>query len=470
MRVPLVLLLAVAALGSVAWGLLVPALQGPDESSHLAAVSRIADRGALLPRGDDEGLPRELLALASESGFGPLIGNLGARPYWTALDERRWRNAEARLGAGAAEPVAGAAETPPVQGANRNPPLYYGYLALPWRAASGAPAIDRIHLARLLNVPLLLATVALTWAIAAMLLPRAPWAPVLAAGMVALWPQLSFLSGTVNPDVLLVTLYTAFVALAVLILRDRVTAVRAAAIAAAALAAAATHARGVLLVPLAAVVLLLASPARRSLLAAAVVAGVVAAVAAGVLYVDATTAEGVSTPFSLSALGSYLWQFYFPPLPFMQTPLGGDYGFGDVWVRTYVGTFGSLEVLFPGWVYTVLQWVGLVVLAASVAALVRHRDAVRARWRAVLVLALLALTTVAALHAIAFRTLLIASDDPIIVGRHLLPLLSLVAVGFAVAAHVLPARLRRPFAALVLGALVLLQLGGLGLTLTRFYG
>jgi hypothetical protein len=237
-----------------------------------------------------------------------------------------------------------------------------------------------------------------------------------------------------------------------------------------ALAASATHARGVILLPLAAIVLLLATPARRSLLAAAVVVGVVVAVGAGVLYVDATTAEGVSAPFSLSALASYLWQFYFPALPFMQTPLGGDYGFGDVWVRTFVGTFGSLEVLYPSRVYTALQWIGLTVLAACIAALVRHREAVRAQWRVVLVLALLTVTTVAALHAIAFRTLLVASDDPIIVGRHLLPLLSLVAVGFAVAAHVLPVRLRRPFAALVLGALVVLQLGGLGLALTRFYG
>jgi len=469
----LLVLLVLAALGSIAWGLLVPALQGPDESSHLGAVSRIADRGALLPAAREQGLSRELLVTASEAGFGPLVGNLGARPFWTPLDERRLRAAEDRLGDAADDPVAAPPASPPVQGTNRNPPLYYAYLALPWRAAAGSSFIDRVHLARLFNVPLLLATVALTWLIAGALAPGTPWARPLAAGFVALQPQLSFLSGTVNPDVLLVTLFTAFIALAVRTLRTRPSPVLMAALAATALAASATHPRGVLLFPVAAIVVLL-SPGlgrrhRRPLLALAVVlAG--AALLVGGAYLERTTADGISAPFDVRQFASYVWQFYLPRLSFMDPAIGGDYGAADVWVRTFFGTFGSLEVQFPGWTYDLLGAVALVALAGFAAALVRHRAVVASRWRTGVALLVLIVLTVAALHVVAYRTLLIAGDDPIIVGRHLLPLVSVVAVGVAVAGLALPRRLGRGYAAVVLSGLVLLQLGGLGITLSRFYG
>jgi len=453
--VALLVLLALAALGSFAWGLLVPALQGPDESTHLTAVSRIADRGELLPSAGEQGLSRELLITASEAGFGPLIGNIGARPFWTPLDERRWQAAERRAGEAGVELVASPPFGPPVQGSNRNPPLYYAYLAVPWRAAAGWSFVDRVHLARLFNIPLLLATVALTWVIAGALVPGAPWARPLAAGFVALQPQLSFLSGTVNPDLLLVALFTAFIALAARTLSTRPSPALVGGLAASALAASATHSRGLLLFPAAAVVVLL-SPglgrrARRPLLFLAVLLAA-ATVLVGGAYLERSTADGISAPFDARQLASYLWQFYLPRLGFMDPAIGGDYGASDVWVRTFFGTFGSLEVQFPGWTYDVLGAAVIVTLAAFAAALVRHRAAVASRWRIAVALLTLIVLTVGVLHAVAYRTLLIDRDDPIIVGRHLLPLVSLVAVGVVVA------------------GLVLLQLGGLGVTLTRFYG
>jgi hypothetical protein len=154
----------------------------------------------------------------------------------------------------------------------------------------------------------------------------------------------------------------------------------------------------------------------------------------------------------------------------MDPSIGGHYGFSDVAVRTFFGTFGSLEVAFPDWVYDVLLAAVLVALAGFAAALVRHRDALRARRAPAVVLLALCVLTVGALHVVAYRTLLIDRTDPIIVGRHLLPLVSVVAVGLAAAGRVLPLRWGGAYAATVLGALVLLQLGGLGITLARFYG
>src|SRR5262249_33805936 len=142
-------------------------------------------------------------------------------------------------------------------GANRNPPLYYAILAVPWKLAGGS-FIDRVHLSRLVNVPLLLVSVAATWMLAGLLLPGTPWARPLAAGIVALEPQLAYLSGTVDPDILLVALFTSFMALTAWILRDGVSRGRVIGLVALALAASATHARGVILLPAAAIVLLLA--------------------------------------------------------------------------------------------------------------------------------------------------------------------------------------------------------------------
>jgi hypothetical protein len=62
-----------------------------------------------------------------------------------------------------------------------------------------------------------------------------------------------------------------------------------------------------------------------------------------------------------------------------------------------------------------------------------------------------------------------APGDPVLVGRYVLPLAPLWALGIGVIAAALPRRFTIGFAALVIAAGVLLQLAGLGLTLTRFY-
>jgi hypothetical protein len=57
----------------------------------------------------------------------------------------------------------------------------------------------------------------------------------------------------------------------------------------------------------------------------------------------------------------------------------------------------------------------------------------------------------------------------VLVGRYVLPLVSLWALGIATVASILPRRFGLALGALVLGAGVLLQVAGIGLTLTRFY-
>jgi hypothetical protein len=73
------------------------------------------------------------------------------------------------------------------------------------------------------------------------------------------------------------------------------------------------------------------------------------------------------------------------------------------------------------------------------------------------------------LHITSYQSLL-TSQDPIITGRYLLPCVALYGVGAAFVCTSLPRRLGPVLAGALLGASALLSLGGIGLTLERFYG
>ena len=475
----LALLLAVAAVLSIAWSLATPALQGPDESAHIAATERLVEHGIVFGNSQD-GLPRELLTLAAVGRLGPLIGNIDARPAWTAFDEQRWKRADARLGSDArrfVQPVVG----PPTQGTSRNPPLYTAYAALAYLASYSGDIVQRIAAMRLANLPLLLVTVAACWLLAAELLPKRPAAPLIAGAVAALQPQLGFLSGTVSPDPMLTAVFSVWILLAVRLLRRGLTLRRALWLSAVAGLALLTHSRGAVLIPCTGLALLLAvrwsELGRRA--RALAVGGAVAVTAGGLaVYLTLASSLGISAVggsqyapggFPLRTFASYLWQFYLPRLPWMAPPLGGSYGVRDVYVETFWGTFGSLEVRYPGWVYDLLTLAVAALAGGVVAVLVARRHRLRAYWRILLLLAVVALSSIGALHVVAFQQLRASPSDPIIVGRHLLVLVAPLTV--AVALVLTSLRRAAPYAtAVVLAGLLLLATSGLGLSLARFYG
>ena len=74
------------------------------------------------------------------------------------------------------------------------------------------------------------------------------------------------------------------------------------------------------------------------------------------------------------------------------------------------------------------------------------------------------------LHYVSYRALLSDNGaDPLIVGRYLLPMVSLFGLAIAFTLGSLPKRLGPPMAALVLALGVLLSIGGIGITVVRFY-
>jgi len=201
---------------------------------------------------------------------------------------------------------------------------------------------------------------------------------------------------------------------------------------------------------------------------------VVAVAIAGALFLTHRAAYGgeltLGANFKLSGFLSYLWQFYLPPLSFMSPPPGPQYGFHELMVEQFLaGRFGSLEIGFSAAVYGLVQFVCLLVLAGLVAALVANRRAVARVWDVALLLVVIAISQLVLLHVVSYRSLAGGTRDPLIVGRYLIPLCAIYGVAGASLASAAGRRIG-PFIASGLIAISLaLQLGGLALTVTRFY-
>jgi hypothetical protein len=458
MRGPLALLLAVATIQFLAWMLVLPALQAPDESAHFAYTQRLVETGERPPlNGPGDAFSPELQAVRLDAGLGPLVGNLSARPYWTALDERLWRERDAALG-----PDKRDAPTGP-NTASRNPPGAYVYAGIGYVAAWPGSFLDRFFAMRLINLPLYLLTIVVTWKLAGRLFGDALWPRTVAAGAVAVQPQFAFVAAGVSPDPLLTAIWALFALLAVDTVRDGLTGPRGAGLAILALASVATHPRGA---PLALLALLAATlgARHRARAAAFAVAGLVAVAAVLVLgfgVLDST--EGAR--FNPRQFASYLWQFYLPALPFMEPSIGPEYGARTAFIETFFGVFASLEVRWPPAVYTALMVASLLGLIALAVVLVRARP----RWDLTVLLAAFPVTLIAALHFAAYRNLQIDPSDPIVVGRYLFPLLPLFGVAVAAVVRALPRGPSLATGTLVLMTGALLGIGALGMTAVRFY-
>jgi len=466
----LLVFLAIAAVECVAWASVIPPLQGPDEISHFDYTQRLVEQRTIpWSIGADPTHPgqpdsTEVQAAAETAEIVPQWGNPSARPPGTAIDERLWAQRERQL-PGSDRSDGG------FTSAMNNPPLYYLYEAIPYLVTYPASIFTREFAMRLFNIPALLAVVLFTWLIAGELFRRRRWLAVVATGAVALQPQLVHLAAVVNPDIFLAAIWSAALYVMLLVVRHGATRGRLLALCALAVASALTHGRGVALVVPVVLVLGRELWIRRAAAGRAVwplgAAGV-AAIPLG-FYVLARYA-------TLSQLGggrarefaSYLWQFYLPRLSSMTPAPRADWRVGDVYIDRFYSGFAGLEVNFSASMNHVLSHLaqGAAILAV-VGIVVAWRDVRRALWVPI-VLGVSAAAYLLFLHAAAFRNLL-QNTDPIITGRYLLPLVVLYGLGVALAVSWLPRRVSAYAAGVVLSALVLLQLGAMGILLERFY-
>jgi hypothetical protein len=152
-----------------------------------------------------------------------------------------------------------------------------------------------------------------------------------------------------------------------------------------------------------------------------------------------------------------------------MSPQGPPYGYRQVFVEGLGGTFSSLEITFPLWVYDALQLAAAVGLALFAVYVIRRWEAVRAHGRQVLVLLAVTLGMMLVLHVSAYRSLQGPPFDPLLVGRYLLPLAVPMALAVAFVCRMLPRRWGALLGALVLTLFTVLSLSGIALTVSRFY-
>lgn len=462
-------IIAVALLAAITWTCVLPPVQGPDEDSHVAYVQRVAETRSITwslvsAVAEDPGGP-----YSTELGYAlvfgaamPSWGNRFARPANTEADVRIWQAQDAAFGP---EERADGGYTP----AMRNPPLYYVYESVPYALASGGSIFDRVFVMRLGNLPALIAVVVFTWLIAGELFGRRRWLQALATVAVALQPQLLHMTAVVSPDVFLAALWAAALYVMTTIVKRGPTRGRVACLGALTLASCLTQPRGLAIVlPVMALLALVVlrqtvSGRRRRLAIAAIALGSAAGLATLVYY----AVGGDLAIDRVRQLGSYVWQFYLPRLPFMDPSVAGSYGLGEVFDR-FVSGFGMLEANFSPAVLLALKVTALGVALLAVVGLIDRRRDVRRRLELVIVYVASGLGYMLLLHAVSFRSLL-TSTDPVITGRYLLPLLPLYGAAIALAVAWLPRRWAPVAGGALISGVLLLQLAAMGVLFTRFY-
>jgi hypothetical protein len=474
MPLPLRLILVVALVEVVAWSAVLAPLQGPDESAHYSYTQYLAETGhrPLYQGGANTVSLDTGTAYVAFNLYG-LVGRADARPFWSEAEYEGWKKAQ--KGLGKAQRASGSGPN----AVAKNPPLYYAYESIPYRLAVGSGFLDRLWAMRLANGLLFLLTVGLTWLAAAEIF-RSMLARTVAAGAVALQPMAAFMSGVINPDTMLATVWAAFVVVALRLVLRGFTTWRVIGLILVSVASVLTHGRGLPLLPVAAVALGLAwwrhRPRVSRRLAWAGAAVLLAALLVGIKLVSSGGGAyggeiNLGRNFSLREFASFVWQFYLPKLPFMDARPGPAYGYKQLFIDRYLaGAFGSLEVQFSARVYTLVQLAAGLGLAGLVAALVARRRELSARWDAFALLLAAVVICVGFLHLASYRAIVGGSGgDPLIVGRYLLPLTCVFGLAVAFVVTSVRSTLQLGLAAVVLSLGILLQLGAIGLTFARFY-
>jgi hypothetical protein len=470
---------AVAVLNSLAWELLTPTFQIPDEPFHLSYVQDLAEHGE--PPDPRPGVPdrfsEELGLIVRASALGPINFNPVGRPNWSPQQDRE---VDAGLARKPSPDNPGA-----IPGLRDYPPLYYAAMVPVYEAthAAGGSTLDAISLIRIVGSLLAGVTVL---ALVAFLRELFPGRDVLVAGValiVAYQPVFTWIQGGVTPDALLIPLGAV---LFWLFARawNRGLSVRTAAgmgLAVAASVLTKLSALG-LVVGLALGLALLVWRHRGGRWRAQALAGIVsAAVPFGVyglvntLVWDRTlvpagvsaAASGPSGPAppNVSGFWAYLWQYVLPPVGSMTDFFHVGWTPKDFWTPLWVGRFGWFDYQFPDRVNTAAFVLYVVVAVAALAAILLHR---RREWP----LWLLFTATGAGLAGVIARAAYpLRSTGNMIFeqARYLMPLLALYALALALAASLLKRRAVLAVLSVLVALSAMQLLGAFILTVRRYY-
>lgn len=470
------LLLAVLALG-LAWNLVTPANQAPDEFAHMGYTQYLAETGSLpgrnltAPTTSDE---QEQALIASNGIHAAAL--LGVHVEWDRPSFEQWRKTTKALPDSARKN--GSGPNP----ASSNPPLYYLTAVPAYLLGSGGDFFTRLTLVRLVSLLWLLGAVVGAWLLAGEIFGRRRALQLGVAGFVGFAPMNQFIGNSVNPDAAVFATWALAMWLAVRLLNRGLTAKGVLALFVTVGAACVVKATSFALVPAAAVVLLVALVRARRAgapLASGRIAGSIGLAAGGLAATfgvwtvisrlsgaaaSAQAADVTKGGLNPAELLSYVWQFYLPKLPF-QEPIAGQAPLPvyEFFVKGTWGAYGWLEVKFPGWLYVLLAILTVAVAVLALLGLWRGRRTLD--WGIVAFFVLLAGALLAGLHLTEYQK----GGIGFIQGRYLLPLAPLAGLALVRAIRWAPPLRQSTLIAASLAGLLVLNLFSLGLVVDRFY-
>lgn len=470
-------LLACVTIFGLAWALIVPAFQAPDETAHFAYAQSLATRLALpgSPRRPAWSADQMLADRASNASILAFAVD-SVTPPWTDgvfkayLAQARRHPSQSNGGGPNSEAV--------------NPPLFYFFSDLAYWASDSANLFGRLYAMRVWGVLLLLGNAVAGWLLAGEALGRRHLVQVACAAVCGLMPMETFIATSVNPDALMVPLWTFASWLGTRLIRRGWSNGNALALCLVVAAAILTKATSYALLPAALFSLVLAwrrTPASRRREIRKGSAGALAALAAPVLaWIAFTKSQGrapintVHGPsgaaghsgFRLGGFISYLWEFYLPRLPFMTRLEPEQRGVYFVWLKQGWAAFGWLDVRLPRWAYPLLTGATAVIGLASAGILLVRRSAGHLPLLGFFALTLGALLL--GLHLTDYRAI-VAGEGALLQGRYLLPVIGLFGLAVALIVRQMPGRFRPTSAAVVLAALLLLQVLSLATVAKAYY-
>ena len=191
-------LLVVVLFFGLAWVFLVPPWQAPDEPQHFSYIETLGENHRV-PGGSGDMYAADLYYSLAATNFNSPIFVPEANPEWSRI-----KGAQSRRAMKARSRDTGGGPTT----ASSYPPAYYlaatpAYLVLRTQATT-----TRLYGVRAWSLLWLLLNVAAIWALTGELFGRRPIAQLAASATVGLWPMVTFVTAAVNPDGALMALFS----------------------------------------------------------------------------------------------------------------------------------------------------------------------------------------------------------------------------------------------------------------------
>ena len=479
---------AVALLNGIAWGLITPLFQVPDEAGHVAYVQRIAETGKPpIGKFDTQHFSQEQRKLIDAIHWKAVQRKKDVRVPGTASFQKQLQRV---VSTSYGRTNRGGYTTD-----TNNPPLYYFAAAGVYHLSPWTALPDRVHFLRLFSALLMACTVLLVFLFLRELLPSTNWAWTVGALVVAFQPMFAFTASGVTSDTVL---YLASAGIFYTLAR----AFRRGLTLRGGLAIGAFAAVGILskmnmiglapgiVVGLLALIFREQRRRRGEAFDGALAACAVVLVPLGIymllnstvwhrgLYFGHTGVQGPTgivlpggTETASATLGdafNYMWQFYLPRLPSMH-PMFPFYPLREIWFNGFVGEFGWLDTRFHHWVYNLAIPVAAAILVLAGRELYRVRNVIRSRlWELVTYLTLIAglLVLIGGVSYIARIGGAAGYEQP----RYLFPLMALYGALIAIAARGAGKRYGPAAGVLLVCIAVAHSAAAMLLTITRFYG